>query len=521
MAETLFDDPLVSPGASSVLQAPGQSPPGIGMAADTFSAGSAGEASPELMAQIAALPQTDTGGIGLAPELPAGTKPSTVKNMIEGMTPAQKVFAALGEFGAGVTGKHSPLALKAEQQNKDRLLQMAELKENVSALEHGVAVSQKLSGEAKNGFVEDYAAQLDNASPGLGKTFRNLSAQPGLLEDFQKYMPYMSEPLQLLAKLNPTEFVRQAGSEHVIKELEHAREQYLLKSGTRKARLTMGSIVQHPDALIAVGVPQELIAEFTKQPKASTFAAINDALPASTQSKMTDDELLSATENRHFHQALGMLSPADEGEIRKKGAEANITNTPFMKEAAALYGKDSPEYNAAVEKHIARMDSPTKVMVGDKETPEQATRKNAPQAEALYKDYANHPQVKEANALEVKLKPILDYMKDFTKTGKSVNAQDAAIAKAYLAATTSLGNRAYTMDKRELEKLPNLGDRLGNMASSFFSGKDLTDQTRHDMVKVIGDRYRALDAARQEQRNSVIKRGTARNIPQEQIFGAD
>jgi hypothetical protein len=144
-----------------------------------------------------------------------------------------------------------------------------------------------------------------------------------------------------------------------------------------------------------------------------------------------------------------------------------------------------------------------------------------PALEQLYKDYANHPQVKEANDLESKMKPLVDYMIDFKKTGKSVNANDAALSKAYLAATTTLGNRAYTMDARGLAGLPNLGDRIGNMASSFFAGKDLTDQTRTEMFNYIVQRYKALDTARAEQKALTTRRATARGLEPTQVFGAE
>jgi len=144
-----------------------------------------------------------------------------------------------------------------------------------------------------------------------------------------------------------------------------------------------------------------------------------------------------------------------------------------------------------------------------------------PRAEQLYKDYANHPEVKAAGELEAKMQPLADYMIQFKKTGQSVNANDAALAKAYLAATTSLGNRAYAIDKRELASLPNLGDRLGNMASSFFAGKDLTDQTRTEMFNYIVQRYKGLDAARHQHRTLITKRAQAGQVPIDQIFGGE
>lgn len=145
---------------------------------------------------------------------------------------------------------------------------------------------------------------------------------------------------------------------------------------------------------------------------------------------------------------------------------------------------------------------------------------NNPAAESIYKDYANHPQVKEANDLEVKLNPIVDYMTDVVKTGKSVNANDAALAKLYIATTTPVGSRAYSMDQKALARLPDLGDRIGNVASSFFAGHDLTDQTRKEMFNYIKNHYQELDAARQSAKQMALKRGAARGVSAEQLFGA-
>lgn len=142
-----------------------------------------------------------------------------------------------------------------------------------------------------------------------------------------------------------------------------------------------------------------------------------------------------------------------------------------------------------------------------------------PAAEQLYKDYSSQPQVKEANDLEAKMKPVADYMIYFAKTGKSVNANDAALAKLYLAATTSVGSRAYAMDTKQLASLPDLKDRLGNMASSFFAGKDLTDETRKEMFNYIIQRYKALDNARNDQKTLTTRRAQARGVPTDQIFG--
>jgi len=247
--------------------------------------------------------------------------------------------------------------------------QMADVKDNLDTMTHGVAVAQKLDGDAKKSFVEDLSKKLDESSPGTGATFKAMAQQPSLLSTFSQYMPYLPAPMQLMAKNDPAAFMKFVGTEGGMKEIETAHQQYLLKSSTDKARLTMASVQAHPAALVAAGVPQEKIAAFLKSPSASTFGAINDALPASSPSKMSADEMQAANAHKPFYQALGMLSPEDEAAIKVKQGEA--TDTTFMKEAAARYGKDTPEYKDALSAHVARMDAPARTTIntpGDKYT---------------------------------------------------------------------------------------------------------------------------------------------------------
>lgn len=330
---TLYNDALVRPDESTLMANPG---PGIGVTEDDGGMGSR---------QGVALTAALGGGVGLssAPEAPAQEPAQAAPTVSPEESLGHRIKKAIYNFGAAASGGSMP--------NYDEL-QIRKLSRSVKAMEEGVSVAQKLSGEAKDSFVNDYGSQLEEIAPGYGKAFRHLAEKPGLLEDFQKYMPYLPEPMKLLAQNDPQKFIEMVGKDP--KALEDARQQYLLKSGTDKARLTMASVKAHPDALVAAGVPQELIDAFIKKPSASTFAAINDALPGSSPSKLNADEMLTANQHPVFHQSLGMLSPGAEEEVAKKGATATDKETPFMTEAAARYGKDTPEYKKALADHLAK-----------------------------------------------------------------------------------------------------------------------------------------------------------------------
>ena len=188
--------------------------------------------------------------------------------------------------------------------------------------------------------------------------------------------------------------------------------------------------------------------------------------------------------------------------------------------AATYAGQAKPTYDSSRGMMVSPAGVATPVLDAQGK-PLEAKPVSNPIAEQIYKDYANHPQVKAANDLETKIKPVMEYMADFAKTGKSNNVKDSALAKLYLAETNPVGNRAYTATAAELSKLPDLGDRIGNAASSFFAGKDLTDATRHDMTNFLVSRYKELNAARQGVREVQTRRAAAKGIPVDQVFGGE
>lgn len=202
--------------------------------------------------------------------------------------------------------------------------------------------------------------------------------------------------------------------------------------------------------------------------------------------------------------------------------------------------RDLAENNDALRRELAASRPPaavTSVTIADPANPSRsivvdgrtgrkigdapATKQVHPMADKLFKEYAANPQVKEANELEVKFKPVLQYVNDLNsgRIKSSINERDAEIAKMYLAVTSTVGSRAYNMDKKELSAMPNLADRLGNMASSFFAGKDLTDKTRKEMVSVISSRFTALNDARKATKAMTLDRARRNMVPEDQIFG--
>jgi len=303
---------------------------------------------------------TPAQGIGLAPEAAPAVAQAPVtgalpmnrydreqdlkKAAVAKMGGVEKVFSALGEFGAGVTGHGatSPLTIDIRQQREERLAQAEEFKLHTQALEDGVKIAKGLQGDAKNGFVEDYAAQLEQAKPGLGKTFKHLSANPNLLTNLQSYQKYLPKSVMLLAQNDPQAFWHLAGSAEGIKLFQKAEAQYETEFATNQATGMISNLQQ-------LGLPEELVAEANKagaggKLPASVFNKIQDYLPAGHPYKISPEGRAAINANKEesdlFHHGLNMLSPSDEAGIAKKHAEEKPKLQPGDMQDIPLGGKN-------------------------------------------------------------------------------------------------------------------------------------------------------------------------------------
>lgn len=159
---TLYEDPTFagSPDQSGVIQSAGQQPPGIGIVPpDNAPAPSA--------------------GVGLSPQPTAAVPVPSFQQTPAAQAPQPDLMTALGnaagEVGAGLQGRPSPMALAAEAKRKDDALKIQQGRENLTALQEGLNVVQKMpASDAKNQFVAEYAKTLGP----MQSAFTTLASQP-------------------------------------------------------------------------------------------------------------------------------------------------------------------------------------------------------------------------------------------------------------------------------------------------------------------------------------------------------
>lgn len=142
------------------------------------------------------------------------------------------------------------------------------------------------------------------------------------------------------------------------------------------------------------------------------------------------------------------------------------------------------------------------------------------QAFKFRNEYNALPEVKSANDLEIRLKPVAEYGLAVAKGKAPQNpVKDQELLKLYLMVTHPKGDRISVMDYSELRKLPDLPARVYEAISAVFSGRTLSDRERADMLQTIVSRYKGLDAARKAKRADIEKRAEAGSVPFDLIFG--
>lgn len=285
---------------------------------------------------------TDTGtmvsapmpGIGLAPVAPGGAMdmgvgmsgmdsyksppvaPSMLdrkKELISGMGGGEKALAALGEFGAAMQGKESPLEKRLARQREEKLLQLHELKGHMDALKDAGAYLETLPTDERKAAALTLAPKFDQA--GLGDLFKAVAKAPDTITAFDGYEQFLPEPMKLMMKRSPKEFLKYATSHEGYKQVEDAKTRYYLTSATRKAV----PLITNPGH---VGVSPELAAEWKKGGRASLFNAMLDSegLDKRVQFSPQEREAI-ARDPETFFSGLGVMSPKSEQDVIRKRAE--------------------------------------------------------------------------------------------------------------------------------------------------------------------------------------------------------
>ena len=300
-------------------------------------------------------PQTNT------PQVPMTALQAKVASMGTG----QKIMAGMGEFGAALNGRPSPL-------NSQIANDQAALQNNITSFNEGMNVLGKLPpGDQRDQFVQSMAPQMGKMQP----AFESLAKMPdGQRQLMMSY--YQDSPtLQDLMKRDPSSnlamkfFNSPNGIAHVQAEAEQN------KSGLVATKVaTLVEQAQTIDPNIAAQIQTQGYTTPRQIQQLSDKASTMDTAHSKFALTPADQFVLSGDKADHVYSLAGTMNSKGMDAINVKQAENDNATTPFMKEAAALYGKGTPEYNAAAKAHIAKMDAPSSVTINPPPTINPANR---------------------------------------------------------------------------------------------------------------------------------------------------
>ena len=501
-------------------------------------------------------PVEDRSRAALPPYIRLAPSPrDQIRAEVEKMSGVDKFFAGLGEFGAGVTGRPSPLMQRIKQQREEKILRLQEIKIFNDTTKDVLDNADRMEGDARTQYLNERAASLDSIVPGSGDMLKSLSDDSGYGKMVLKYAG-KSETLKMTLETG--------GMPAAVKLFKSTDGKKLIQSEIESAalpdiRTKLTTLGQLASELLS---PEEL-----KKVNGDGFISPDEAALLNQRAMvhekykvaaLSEEQLALANKHQDATYALAGFATSKTAQdiIKKRGEETVKTRTAEstigkIKEDLKAGRITQEEADAAIRKATIREGTTVNLPTAHTETfrqmPDGTTHKFVTQIgrdgtvrqvdvgpadaaptpgpklsdlQSFRSSYFAQPIVKQANDLDMRLKPLADYVVRLGKTKVSENAWDLALGKMYLSMTRAEGDRVLAMDKNELKKLPSIGDRVGNAFSSFFAGKDLTDVTRKQAWDVISGRWKSAREARQAQRVEFENVARERGYPIEKIFGA-
>jgi len=420
-------------------------------------------------------------GIGMAP-----AQPDPVKDAYSKMSGSQEFFTRLAEFGAGVTGQPSPLVAEIETKRKAKLTQLQELKETVSALEHGIEMRKGMSAEDAAAFDEAYGNKLEAIQPGMKQTFTALAKKPDMLTQFKEYAQYLPEPIQVMMKSNSKEFLRFAGTAEGMKVLVDAKDKSDLRLATKKVQTAL------------LGLDQFVPADKLKAIKADNVITASEVLEIQQylpdQVKLSEAQVDSIKRNdRVFWEGLGVLHGPKEQELLVDRAK-RAGRPPDEPKTQTIAGK---VYQWDPDKTITgtRLGTDTRyVELGPVKEPGKPGGIDPQIVNVELKVSDDYRQdSKKFSERRPLFESTTDYMANRDKDKTS--AGDAALMFAY-AKMRDPNDRIAVSDIKDLHKLGNIFERIGvSVAGVLDKGQTIPDRVAQDMYAEIRRNFTELNRA--------------------------
>lgn len=260
---------------------------------------------------ILTAPSSSPSGIGLAPvrgEMPAAPQPREEIGVWQAMKESFKPVA---------------VARRGRQQERESeaRIKAQELTAIVTAMEHGVKMLEGLEGDQRANAAKFYGDQMERLYPGMKDTFSAIADQPALLTKFDSIMPNLPEPMRVLAKRSPKEFLKYAGTSDGQQAMRAALDSVELRTATKKVQTALMGIQQLLPPEIAEKYGQDGVIT------ASEVFDMQQYLPENV--RLTDAQAESVRRDRTFWHGLGVLSGEREQAVMEERAKKPKNKSPL------------------------------------------------------------------------------------------------------------------------------------------------------------------------------------------------
>jgi len=416
-------------------------------------------------------------GLGLAPNASATAPAPSAAPQQE---PSGNSFGrGLHDYAALMRGGPSYDQVQEERAAKRKQSNIDEMKAIYGALEHGVGMRQGLTGEDAAKFDETFGGQMDKLLPGMKDTYLALAKRPDMLTKFQSYAEYLPEPMQIMMKSQPKEFLKFAGTAAGMEALSGAKERFDLRIASKKLQTSM--LVLHE--VLPPEMWQRIKA--SGKPTATDMMQAQEYLPKALQ--LSDAQRESVQRNdKIVWNGLGVRHGAAED--AKNAAPQHLV----------VDGKQYAFDPQSTEGERLGTDQRYKLLGGarDPNTPNPQAKLDRETELKLADDYRQ--DTKGFKEVKAKFTSAKQYVAaTVTDPAKITPAGDRALIFAY-AKVLDPGDKVAVKDIQDIDKLSGVPSRLVQAVKNFASGKDLPNEVRQEIMTVMRREFNTLNRAQHQ-----------------------
>jgi hypothetical protein len=268
---------------------------------------------------------------------------------IASMGTGQKILAGMGEFGAALNGRASPLNTQIANDQAARQNDLTHFNESMNVMD------KMPPGEQRDQFVQSIAPTMGS----MQSAFESVSKMPdGQRQLMMNYYPSSPTLQSAMAQDKSGNLAMKIfNSQDGLKIVQHEAEQSKVGLVSRKVA-TLAEQAQSISPDIAKEIASQGYTTPQQIQRLSDTASKMDTAHSQFALTPADQFILSGDKADIIYTKAGTMNSKGMDAIQVKKAEDASATTPFMKEAEALYGKGTKEYNDAVKAHISRMDTP-------------------------------------------------------------------------------------------------------------------------------------------------------------------